>query len=103
LDCVWDDGAFTQLGLTLRSKVAIRNAIEREIPDAAPLFNNILKLHNAGCTEFLGDLKLLQETNSIDEVTIHLLYDKIETYRLSHEQIIRYVRWGRGFYYTKVF
>jgi len=92
--CVWDDQEFSQNGLQLQSKVALRRIIEQHSPITTSFFTNILKLSNAGIDELLDDLQILQRNGSDNSMIIFRLYERIETYRRSSLDKIKFVRCG---------
>lgn len=92
--CVWDDQEFSQNGLQLQSKVAMRRIIEQHVPLTTTFFMSILKLKNAGIDELLDDLRILQRNESDNSMTIFRLYERIETYRRSSLEKIKYVRYN---------
>lgn len=83
--CVWDDDEFSQNGLELESKTAIRRVVEHHAPTAKAFFINLLKLPNAGIDEMLADLALMQQQKRNDPTRVHRLYERIESYRRSYQ------------------
>ncbi|KAH7130730.1 putative heterokaryon incompatibility protein [Dendryphion nanum] len=89
--CVWDDGEFSQNGLKLESKTSVRRIIEKCVPTAQPFFDHVLNLRDAGITELLADLVLMQKKKSDDSKRVYLLYERIETHRRNSRREIREV------------
>jgi hypothetical protein len=89
--CVWNDDEFSQHGLQLESKMAIRDMIERNAPSAKKFFIKCLKLPNAGINEMLGGLRVMQERKSNDIKRINRLYGRIQSLRHIHAEEIKYV------------
>jgi hypothetical protein len=90
--CVWDDAEFTQNGLKLQSKVAMKHLIEKHTPDTTRFFTELLKIPNAGIDELLDDLKLLQQTQSNASKIVFRLYERIQTYCRSSAAKIKYAQ-----------
>jgi hypothetical protein len=89
--CVWSDDEFSQHGLQLESKMAIRDMIERNAPSAKKFFTECLKLPNAGINEMLSGLRAMQEWKYNDIKRIHRLYESIQSLRHIHAEEIKYV------------
>lgn len=89
--CVWDDAEFSQNGLELNSKTAIRRTVEQYAPMAKAFFTDFLKLRNAGINELLADLVLMQKDKRDDPKTVHRLYERIESHRRSSPRTIMHV------------
>lgn len=79
--CVWNDEEFSQNGLELESKTAIRRVVEQHAPAAKAFFTDVLKLPNAGVNELLADLALMEKENRDDPKRVHRLYERIESCR----------------------
>ena len=90
-ECVWDDREFLQNGLQIRSKKAMRHVVEQRYPTAKAFFTDILKLSDAGISELLRDLELMQENDSDEPSRVNLLYERIETFRRGSHTMIRFV------------
>jgi hypothetical protein len=89
--CVWDDDEFSQNGLVLESKTAIRHTIEQYAPTAKAFFTHNLNLRNAGIDELLADLALMQKNKRDEPKRVYRLYERIESYRRSWPRLIRHV------------
>lgn len=89
--CVWDDAEFSQNGLELNSKTAIRRTVEQFAPMAKAFFTDVLKLRNANIKELLTDLILTQKNKPNDTDTVYRLYERIETHRRSSRKAIMHV------------
>lgn len=90
--CVWGDDEFSQNGLVLESKIAVREIVEQHAPSAKPFFFEILSLQNAGIHELLADLALMQQKNSTNLQQAHRLYERIESHRRAWPKTIKFVR-----------
>ncbi|KAK8912646.1 hypothetical protein VCV18_012325 [Metarhizium anisopliae] len=86
--CVWDDDEFSQNGLELVSKTAVRSIIEHYAPTTKEFFTNILRLPNAGIYELLEDLALMQEAEHDIPEQVYQLYERVQTYRRSCPEAI---------------
>ncbi|PVH94635.1 putative heterokaryon incompatibility protein [Periconia macrospinosa] len=90
-ECVWDDVEFSQNGLKMESKCAIRHIIEQNAPAARGFFTQLLKLPDAGVDELLDDLALMQEQNRDEPSRVYMLYERIESYRRRYPKKIKCV------------
>lgn len=88
---MWDDEEFSQNGLELESKTAIRRTIEQHASAAKAFFTDILKLPNAGIHELLADLALMQKKKRDDPKRVHRLYERIENCRRRWPDTIMHV------------
>ncbi|KAF2176591.1 hypothetical protein K469DRAFT_698364 [Zopfia rhizophila CBS 207.26] len=88
-ECVWDDSEFTQNGLHLQSKTAIRRRLLSYVPRIEVFLTRILNLPNAGVRELLLDLEKLQREGSEDAATIFRIYERISGYCRSNSNDIR--------------
>ena len=88
--CVWDDSEFSQNGLQLESRTAIRRSIEEHAPASMRFFTDVLKLRNAGLDELLADLLLMQEQNRDEPERVYRFYERIESYHRSQPRVIKY-------------
>ncbi|KUL87498.1 hypothetical protein ZTR_04598 [Talaromyces verruculosus] len=88
--CVWDDEEFSENGLELESKTAIRHTIEQHAPAAKAFFVVVLKLPNAGVNELLADLALMQKEDRDDPERVHQLYERIASCRRRWPHTIRH-------------
>lgn len=88
---MWDDIEFSQNGLELESKTAIRRSVEEHAPSTKAFFTDVLKLPNAGLGELLADLALMQEQNRDDPKRVYRLYERIESCRRSRPKSIKQV------------
>lgn len=93
---MWDDEEFSQNGLELESKTAIRRTVEQHASAAKAFFTDILELPNAGIHELLADLALMQEKNRDDPKRVLRLYERIENCRHRWPGIIRHVSTPRA-------
>jgi hypothetical protein len=89
--CVWDDAEFSQNKLELESMTAVRHTVEQHMSTAKPFFIDVLKLQNAGISELLADLALMQKEKRDDPNRVHRLYERIESCRRSSSDRILYV------------
>jgi hypothetical protein len=89
--CVWNDDAFSQIGLHLETKTAIQNVVEKYAPKLAVFFTDDLELPDAGICEMLDDLKLMQEQKRTDIERVHRLYRGIQSFSRNHSQEIKSV------------
>ena len=87
-ECVWGTREFAKIELQLESKTALRSVVRKKIPEAEAFFTRILKLPNAGINELLADLVLMQTENRDDPKRVYQLYERIQYYCRSHEEII---------------
>ncbi|USP80364.1 uncharacterized protein yc1106_07638 [Curvularia clavata] len=87
-ECVWGDREFSENELQLESKTALRSIVRENIPDAEDFFTRILMLPNAGINELLTDLVFMQTENRDDSKRVYQLYERIQYYCRSHEEII---------------
>jgi hypothetical protein len=89
--CVWDDAEFSQNGIELKSKIALRPIVKQHMLAAEAFFTKILKLPNAGIEELLADLALMQGTSSRrNSKRIHRLHERIESCRRTYSRRIKY-------------
>jgi hypothetical protein len=89
--CVWSDDEFSQNGLHLKSKIAIRDSVKKHARAAECFFTEYLGIPDAGIEEMLDDLKLMQEQRCNDTERIHCLYKRIESFSRKHSEAIKYV------------
>lgn len=94
--CVWDDEEFSQNGLELESKTAIRRIVEQHAPAAKAFFTDVLKLPSAGIHELLADLALMQKKKRDDPKRVYRLYERIESCRHRWRDTIRHVSTPRA-------
>ena len=88
-ECIWDDSEFSQNGLQLQSKIAMRQITEQHDISVAMFFTSVVGLQNAGISELLDDLALMQQDGSDDTATVFRLYERIEVYRRSSTDQIK--------------
>lgn len=101
--CVWDDDEFSQNGLKLESKTAIRSIVERHLPIAKAFFIELLKLPNAGTHELLADLALMQKKKLDDSKRVYRLYERISSWRRAYPNMIKYVSIPRAWQLANLF
>jgi hypothetical protein len=89
--CVWGDDEFSQNGLELESKSAIRRIVEQHVPRTKAFFTEVIQLPDAGIDELLGDLALMQKNKRDDSKRVYRLYERIESCRRSWPDKIKYV------------
>jgi hypothetical protein len=89
-ECVWDDDEFSQNGLVLESKTAIRRTIEQHAPTTKAFFTDILDIRNAGIHELLDDLELMERKKRDDPNRVYRLYERIESCRRACPEMIRH-------------
>jgi hypothetical protein len=89
--CVWGDDEFSQNEIKLESRYAIRHIVERHAPETRRFFTDFLRLSDAGVTELLADLALMQKGNREDPKRVYRLYERIESYRRSALHLIKHV------------
>lgn len=86
---MWDDEEFSENGLELECKTAIRHTVEQHAPAAKAFFIDVLKLPNAGVDELLADLALMQKEHRDDPERVHRLYERIASCRRRWPNAIR--------------
>lgn len=91
-ECVWDDQEFSQNGLQIRSKIAIRHIVEQHTPTTKAFFTDILKLSDAGICELLRDLELMQEHDCDEPARVYRLYERIQSFHRGSSKMIRSVQ-----------
>jgi hypothetical protein len=89
--CVWDNKEFSENGLRLESKVALRIIVEHHMPTAKKFFTQSLDLEDAGIHELLADLILMQAAKRDDPNRVYRIYERISTHRNSSRKTIRHV------------
>jgi hypothetical protein len=88
--CVWGDDEFSQNELRLESKTSVRRIVEEHMPSAKAFFTDILRLPNAGISELLDDLVLMQKENRDDPKRVYRLYERIDSSRRHWPDMIKY-------------
>ena len=61
----------------------MRQITEQHDISVAMFFTSVVGLQNAGISELLDDLALMQQDGSDDTATVFRLYERIEVYRRS--------------------